>query len=617
MDKKSIIGLVLIFLIVIGFSYLTRPSEEELQRITAQRDSAARAEAEKAEALKAFEERQRQEDSLRMAAPRGADTLFSCEGSEMDLRLENDRLALSISTLGGRIAQATLKEFKTYSGDSLRLFYGAGNSFGFRFWSGNNPVITNDYLFIPVMESSELVAKKEGDTAKLVLHLVAGENSFIEYIYRLPYGEYMVDFDIRFHGMDGIIPSNQQFVDLEWTMRSPQQERGAKKELEYTTLCYRTPNGDYEQFAASKSEQNERVKTRLEWVGFKEQFFSAFLVGDGDFEQTDLTMRRATEEGFLRDFSALIMLPYEKGVKETYALQLYLGPNHYNTLDSYDMGFEKVVPMGGWLVGWINKYVVINVFNWLNRHIANYGLIILILTILIKVIIFPLTYRSYKSQAKMRVLKPMVDEINAKFPKPEDAMRKQQAVMGLYKSAGVNPMGGCLPMLIQFPVLIAMFRFFPASFELRQKSFLWADDLSSYDSILDLPFSIPFYGDHVSLFTLLMALSIFATSMMNFKTAGDTSKQMPGMKFMMLYMMPVMMLLWFNDYSSGLSYYYLTANLITILQTVIIRRTIDEKALLARLHQNTKKPQKKSRFMARLEKMQREQEKQLRTRGKR
>lgn len=610
MDKKSIIGLVLIFLVIIGFSYLTRPSQEEIERVQRQRDSIARVQQEqqaqeemaKAAALAA--------DSLANIESQQTDTLFATGSSPETLWLSNDRLRIAVTTLGGRISEATLLEYKTYHGDSLRIFHGAGNRFGFRFWAGNSMVHTMQQYFQPQLQEARLTAQKAGDTAVLALRLQAPGGAYIEYRYTLPYGEYMVGLAVSMRGMDQLFSSNQQYVDLEWHMRSPQQERGAKKELEYTTLCYRTPNGDYEEFSARKDAQEEKVTTSVEWVDFKEQFFSAILISHDGFAQGDFSMQAAQTAGDLRDFKALLMLPISGGRDEVHHLQFYLGPNLYKTLASYDRGFEKVVPLGGWLVRWVNKYVVINVFDWLNAHIASYGIIILILTILIKIVVFPLTYRSYKSQAKMRVLKPMVDEINERYPRKEDAMKKQQATMALYKSAGVNPMGGCLPMLIQFPILVAMFRFFPASFELRQKGFLWADDLSSYDSVLDLPFNIPFYGDHVSLFTLLMAVSLFLTSLLNFKNAGNTNNQMPGMKFMMLYMMPIMMLFWFNDYSAGLSYYYLLANVITILQTIIIRKTIDEKALFERLKRNTQRKPKKSRFMERLEKLQREQERQ-------
>jgi YidC/Oxa1 family membrane protein insertase len=290
-------------------------------------------------------------------------------------------------------------------------------------------------------------------------------------------------------------------------------------------------------------------------------------------------------------------------VSEDFKMKIYFGPNHFNTLKTYGYNFEDVVPLGSWIIKWINRYVIIFLFDFLDNFFSSYGLIILLLTIIIKVVLLPLTYKSYLSQAKMRVLKPQIDIINEKYPKKEDAMKKQQTVMALYKKVGVSPLGGCLPMLIQFPFLIAMFRFFPASFELRQKSFLWAEDLSTFDSIIDLPFNIPYYGDHVSLFTILMAVALFITSKMSAGQMGDTNAQMPGMKFMMLYMMPVMLLFFFNNYSAGLSYYYFLSNVITLGQTLLIRRTVDDESLLKKLNENAKKPQTKSKFQAKLEEM--------------
>ena len=618
MDKKSILGLVLIFAIVIAFSYFNRPAEAELAAAQRQRDSLAAVEASrKAEEEAEMLRHKAEQDSAQSLAQMGTllpDSLAT-PIAEQTLTLGNDVLQLGIDTRGGRISSATLREYSTYYGDSLRIFRGQGNAFGLRFWSQQAAISTNNALFEPQLAQSQLKAEKPGDTARLAMRLWAGADAYIEYVYTLPYGEYAVGLTIALHNMRSHIAANQQYLDLEWAMRTPQQEKGAKKESEYTLLAYQAFNEDYEEIHQKDELVRETVSTGLKWVAFKEQFFSAILRakqdegdGEGSFRQAEFTLATSPEAGCLKDFSALLMLPYQGKAHETHALELYLGPNLYKTLRSYGQGYEAVVPLGGWLVGWINKYVVINVFDWLSRAVNSYGIIILLLTLLIKAALFPLTYKSYASQAKMRVLKPMVDELSQKYPRQEDALKKQQAIMGLYKRAGVSPLGGCLPMLIQFPILIAMFRFFPASFELRQEPFLWADDLSSYDSVLNLPFNIPFYGDHVSLFTLLMAAALLVTSLMSFKQSANMGGQMKSMQFMMLYLMPIMMLVWFNDYSAGLSYYYFLANLITIAQTLIIRRTIDEKALFLRLQSNAQKPAKKSRFLERLERMQKEQQ---------
>lgn len=613
MDKKTIIGLVLIFAIVMGFSYFNRPSEEEVARYQAQRDSIARVEAAaEAERLAAERQRAATQDSLRGAdaailSPQGT---FQANVEERTLLLGNDKLALTFHTRGAYPRTVQVRGYKTYHGDSLFLYRDEPASrLGLQFFARNASIETANELFV-CTDETHLVASQPGDTARVVFRLPAVDSvGYLEYEYSLPYGSYAVGWKVRFVNLEGQLGGAARYVDLRWTMRSPQQEKGAKKELEYTTAAYYTSNGEYEQLAPSDKEVEEKITTKVAWVAYKEQFFSAILRNTDGFEQTDLKVNISDGEGYLRQFDGTYLLPFAGGKNDAYNLEFYYGPNLYKTLASYEKGYEEVVPLGGWLIGWVNKYVVINVFYWLSKYISNYGLIILLLTILIKILIFPLTFKSYVSQAKMRLLKPMVDEINAKYSRKEDATKKGQATMELYKKAGANPLGGCLPILIQFPILIAMFRFFPASFELRQESFLWADDLSSYDAIVNLPFSIPFYGDHVSLFTLLMAAALFISSQMNYKLTNNAQAQMPGMKFMMLYMMPVMMLFWFNDYSSGLSYYYFLATLITIGQTYLIRFAVNEKKMLARLHQNANRPQKKSGFMQRLQEMQKEQAK--------
>ncbi len=614
MDKNTIIGLVLIFLIIVGFSVLNRPSKEELAKRQRTLDSIAQLENKRQADLLAFQKRQAaQEDSARLANADSTTLQWTVNGAPDTLLLENDFLKLHLVTAGGRIAKAQLKGFKTYQGDSLCLFQHPDDTFGFLFLVGAAEFNTSTLPFLPLRNASVQKALQAGDTAQLTLRFTASPTAYIDYTYTLPYHDHQVKLSVQFHQMDQLITSQQGYIDMGWRMFSPQQERGIKREQDYSTIAYSTANGDYEELNRREGYDSANVNTKVRWVAFKEQFFmTALSVSDG-FMQGNFVMNAANQGGYVRQFDAKLMLPFEGGANDRYALDFYLCPNHYETLKDYGFGMEKVIPLGWSLVSWVNKYFVIPVFNWLNKRINSYGLIILILTILIKLIVFPLTYKSYVSSAKMRVLKPMVDQIGSKFPRKEDAMKKQQAIMELYKRGGVNPMGGCLPMLIQFPILVAMFYFFPASIELRQQSFLWADDLSTYDSIFQLPFSIPFYGDHVSLFTLLMCVSMFLTSLMNLKQQGNSSaNSMPGMKFMMLYMMPIMMLFFLNNYSSGLSYYYLLANLITIGQTFLVQRLFDEKKLLEKINSTPAKKPKKSRFMQRLEQMQKEQERRKR-----
>ncbi len=361
-----------------------------------------------------------------------------------------------------------------------------------------------------------------------------------------------------------------------------------------------------EDVGGARQRQKKDVVTeslmRTDWIAYKDQFFSSVLIADGFFLNASVSSTNADPTSrYLRFFESEIGVPYTHGDSTSVKMRMYFGPNSFTLLKKYDLQLEELVFLGRNIIRWINQFVIIPIFNLLDNFIVNYGLIILILTLLIKIVLFPLTHRSFISQAKMRALKPMIDEIGKKFPKQEDAMKKQQATMEFYKKAGVSPMGGCLPMLLQMPILFAMFRFFPTSIELRQESFLWAKDLSTYDSILDLPFTIPMYGDHVSLFTLLMTVSTIIST--KFTNPSGGQEQMPGMKTMM-YMMPVMFMLILNNFSAGLTYYYFLANVITIIQTQVSRRFVNEAEILKKIEENKKKPVKKSKWQLRLEEAQ-------------
>jgi len=616
MDRNTVIGLVLIFVILIGFGYLNSPSKEERETMQRKSDSLAQVridnEIKRQEAEKLANAQMKEDTALRrdQMARLGA-FASAMEGEKRFVTLENEVMRVKVSTLGGRIYSVELKDYTTYSGKPLVLFSGEQNTFGLQFWGNNNDIQTRNLYFVP--DSKDSVVTTQGNPQTLTMRLQAGENAFIDYVYTIHPNNYMLDFNIRFKGLDKVINGRLGSIDLLWDMMVPQLEKGAKNENNYTNITYHYPNDEYEELSAASEDSKKEITTKLKWIDFKHQFFSSILVAGDYFTNANLRQEKAHDGEHLKHYSARISLPFLNGNDETLKLNFYFGPNHFKTLKKYNLGFEKVIPLGRWIIRWINRYVVIPVFDLLENRIASYGLIIFILTLLIKIVLFPLTYKSYLSSAKMRVLKPQVDEINAKYPKKEDALKKQQAIMGLYKKVGVNPMGGCIPILIQFPILIAMFRFFPASIELRQEAFLWADDLSSYDSILSLPFEIPWYGAHVSLFTLLMAGALFITSKMNTDQMGDPSAQMPGMKFMMTYMMPIMMVVWFNSYSSGLSYYYFLSNMFTLGQTYLIRRFVDDKEILAKLHENAKKPVVKSRWQAKLEEMaKRQQEMQKR-----
>ena len=429
----------------------------------------------------------------------------------------------------------------------------------------------------------------------------------------------MIDFDVQFVGMENrLLHRTRPIWNLPGRMSVCKTKKGFENENNYTTIAYKYPSDEsVEQLRTSTEDKSETINSKVKWVAFKQQFFSSIFVAKDDFQNGTLGYSTFQPgEGKIKTFRAKVSVPFTQQLSE-YNFNFYFGPNKFSVLKKYDdLHFERLIPLGGWIVGWINRWLVIPTFDTLGAHIANYGIIILILTLIVKILISPLTYKSYLSSAKMRLLKPEVDKLNEKYPKPEDALKKQQAMMALYKSAGVNPMGGCLPLLIQLPILYAMFRFFPASIELRGEHFLWADDLSSYDSILTLPFNIPFYGNHVSLFALLMAASMFIYSRINYNQTAGSAPQMAGMKFMMLYLMPIMMLFFFNNFASGLNYYYLLSNIITIGQTYGFRYIVNEDKLHQRMKENAKKPQKKSKWQQRYEEMVKLQQQQAAARAK-
>jgi len=523
----------------------------------------------------------------------------SASGENEFMILENSKVELKISLKGGKVYSARLKDYRTHDSLPLILFSGDSTVFGFNFFTTDNKAVqTNNLYFSPVGEKKSFDATSQTQT--IVLRLNAADNKYIEYRYTLAPEKYMVDFDVTFKSMEGIIASNQNSLTLDWKMYIPQQEMGRVNEENYADIRYKYFQDDVVNLKQRQSKDLEKadITTKLSWVAFQDQFFSTVLISNDFFINGSVSSTKIPETSkYIRYFTSEVGVPFEQGESTDIRMKLYYGPNSITTLKKEGLDLEELVFLGKNIIGWINRFAIIPIFNWLDNYIGNYGIIILILTIIIKIVLFPLTFKSYQSQAKMQVLKPLVDELGKKFPKKEDAMKKQQATMDLYKRAGVNPMGGCLPMLLQMPILFAMFRFFPVSIELRQEHFLWATDLSTYDSILALPFNIPMYGSHVSLFTLLMTASTLLTMKMQGSTPGSDQ---PGMKLMM-YMMPVMFMLILNNFSSGLTYYYFLANMITFGQNLLSKRFINGEAVLATLEENKKKPVKKSKWQARLE----------------
>ena len=520
-------------------------------------------------------------------------------GTNDFITLENNKIELKISLKGGRVYSARLKDYKTFDAKPLILFSGDSTVFGFNFFTADNKAVqTNNLYFKPLSDQKSYKAGTQSES--VILRLPAGEDKYIEYKYTLAPDKYIVNFNATFKSMESVIASNQNSLTLNWKMYIPQQEKGRQNEETYCNINYKYFQDDVTGLGTRQSKEvvKNDITTKLSWIAFQDQFFSSIIITNDFFLNASVTSAKTiTSKKYLRCYTTEIGVPFNSGSANSVNLRLFYGPNSIPILKKEGVQLEKIIFLGRNIIGWINRFAIIPIFNWLNNYIGNYGIIILILTLIIKIVLFPLTFKSYQSQAKMQVLKPMVEELGKKFPKKEDAMKKQQATMDLYKRAGVNPMGGCLPMLLQMPILFAMFRFFPVSIELRQEHFLWATDLSTYDSILHLPFMIPMYGDHVSLFTLLMTASTLLTMKM---TGSSPGSDQPGMK-MMMYMMPVMFMLILNNFSSGLTYYYFLANMLTYGQNMISKRFINTDAVFATLEQNKKKPVQKSKWQQRLE----------------
>ena len=656
MDKKTILGIVVVAVLFLGFAYVNTKQQEKYQQEMAAwqayqdsvaaasrpavpaADSVAGGAAESAVAASGETTAPEAEADLaqtvrqRRIAAMGEYLTAAQEAEPEEFTVENEVMTVRFSTRGGQITGVTLKDYTKYAPRGQRdqlieLMDPASARFDMSFYVKNGlnnvKVNTMDYVF-----RAEPV-ETAGDARRVTMRLAVAENAWLEYEYLIynkqaPERDYLVDFNVRLVNMAPQM-ANQTSIGIDWSNVSYQNEKGFQNENMYTTLAYRFPGeSSIEELGMSDGAKSKSVSTAVNWVAFKQQFFSSVFIAPQNVSSANMAFDTAAPGSeLLKSFSVQMAVPYSAQV-EGYDFAFYFGPNKYAILkkvtdnNGADLHMERLIPLGWGIFGWVNRWCVIPVFDFLRNYIGSFGIIILILVILVKLVISPLTYKSYVSMAKMRLIKPQVDELNKKYPKKEDAMKKQQAAMELYKKAGINPMGGCIPMLIQLPILIAMFRFFPASIELREQPFLWADDLSSYDSIVNLPFSIPFYGDHVSLFALLMAVSLFGYSYFNYQQTASSQPQMAGMKFMMVYMMPIMMLFWFNSYSSGLCYYYLLSNIFTIGQTLVIRRMVDDNKIHAIMQANAAKKSKgkKSKFQQRYEELMRQQEAQQRAKRK-
>ena len=613
--RSSVVGFALIGIIMLVFTWYNTKQVEKRQQEAMVRDSLATAAA--------LERGELQEPAAAAADTAAVDAeaipdeeayrhayLQEASRAETDyFTLENDKLRVRISSLGAQPYEVQVKDYYTYDSSDLILIRPDKSLFDLEM--NTDQWLNTSDLHFRLVESTD---------STLTLRLQFEDNAWMDAVYSLASDSYMLGYQLHFVGMDQVLDRRTGQLNLKWVVDVPRLEKGYQNERNYSGVAYKyMANNEVKSLGKRRDSSEESFNSTLRWVGFQQQFFSAILVAENGFPAGKLVNQfypENQEDGSLMQSGANLSVALDtRSTDFTVPFRFYFGPNHFYTLKGYDEGFEKIIPLGGRVIGTISRYVIIPTFNWLSKFIRSYGLIILLLTIMIKLVISPLTWQSYTSSAKMRVLKPEIDKINEKYPRQEDAMKKQQATMDLYRRAGVSMWGGCLPILLQFPILWAMFRFFPASIELRQQGFLWCHDLSAYDSILDFGFKIPLYGDHISLFALLMGVSMWGYSKMTMSQQSST-QTMPGMEFMQVWLMPIMMIFICNNLSAGLSYYYLLSNIITIGQNWAIRKWfVDEDKIYAKLQKkaNSKEPPKKSKFQQRLEaayKAQQEQQKQ-------
>lgn len=629
MDKNTWVGFLLIAAIIVGFTMLNRPSKEQLAERQRVQDSIKLARMAELEA-------QRISDSLQYVAGNAAQTetiseeqqqahmqaaygtfAQAAQGEEQWVTLENEHLRLTLSTLGGRIQRAELPEYHA-SGDSVNplcLFRADESNFGFTLITANNRILQTSNLYFTPVETAQ--------KNKAILRLkTASPDAWLDFVYELS-DSYMVHLSLEPHNMQSELAQNINSLELQWRQLIPQQEQGRKFEERYARLQYMLVGGDMEELSESKDD-SEKESARVKWIGYKDQFFSTVLIADDAFSSSQFSSTlQSRHSGYIKQYTTHTSVPFDLTGKTYTGFRFYLGPNHYHTLKAYDedlarderLHLNKLVPLGWKIVSWINTALVIPMFDLFTSWGLHIGIVILLMTLVIKLIILPFVFVSYKSSAKMRVLRPQIDAINEKYP-AEKMQERQAATMQLYQQAGVSPMSGCLPMLFQFPVLMAMFWFLPTAIELRGKSLLWADDLSTYDAVFQWGFNLPLIGDHLSLFCLLMTVCNIAYTYITMQSQATD----PNMKFMkyMMYAMPLMFLFIFNDYAAGLSYYYLVSLFITILQTMIFRWSLDDEKMLREMEENKKKKagKPKSGFMQRLEQMQREQQRMARENAK-
>ena len=599
-DVKSIIGFVLIFGILIFMFYQNQPTPEELEAQKAKQEQveAQNKAAETVVETPAAEPSMNLQDSTSVAGYKNAVGAFGFNTpSEATTVLENDLVVLKVSNKGGQIVEAKMKKFVTYDSIPVYLVKDGNSSFDIMFKTNENRSLnTKDLYFEPTLTN-------DGDVQVLSMKAKVSPSQFLEYRYEMKPNDYLVDFIVRSQGLNGIInPSGA--INLEWKLKGIRHSKSIQYENRYTRLTYNHEDGKISKLSES-SDDEESEDTDIKWLSYRQHFFSSILATQTPFETAQLNSVNLVEEesktaGYTKEYSTVAPLKLEGG-ELSYTMDWYYGPTDVKVLSQYkELGLEDSIPFGWGIFGWINRYIFTPTYTFLSSFLP-FGIAIVVMTILVRLLMSPVTYKSYLSQAKMKVLKPEISELNEKYK--DNAMKKQQETMKLYGKAGVSPMSGCLPAVVQLPIFYALFMFFPTSFALRQKSFLWADDLSSYDTIAQLPFNIPFYGDHVSLFPILASVAIFFYMMMTTGQNMPSQPGMPNMKFIM-YLSPLMMLFFFNSYASGLSLYYFVSNLITIFIMLAIKKfIINEDKIHAQIQENKKKPKKEGKFQKKMREM--------------
>lgn len=638
MDRNNIIGYVLIGLVFLGFFYFNQPNPEQIEAQRRYQDSIAAAQYDKEQEI--IKEEIRREQELAAQSNDSASVFFDAlNGKQEFITLHNHNLSVRISTLGARICSATLAEYKNHDGNPITLFDENDkiavrarrgteelyNRMYFTFDGKEDNIDTRNLFFTPI----------EKTDSSVVMRLSLAGGKYMDFAYSLIGDSYMLNLAVTTHGMQGFFPTSTREMGITWEQSIRQQEKGFTFEQQHTSLTYKLTNDETENLSETSSEK-ANIKEPIDWVAFKNQYFSCIMIAGSEFNDVSLASDTLHEgRGFMKNCSAVMYTPFDPSGKTPTDIQFYFGPNKYSTLkasnklaidNDKNLQLQELIYFGWPIVRWINRYIIMYLFDWLNSWGLNMGIVLLLLTLIVKAAVYPFTYKSYVSSAKMRALKPHIEAINAKYPKPEDSMKKQQEIMGLYSKYGASPMGGCLPMLIQMPIFIALFNFVPNAIELRQESFLWAHDLSSYDAIISWDTYIWPIGNHISLFCLLFCLTqllnTYYTSKMQ-PNMGGSPEQETQMKIMrwMMYLMPIVFFFVLNDYSSGLNYYYFLSTLASVFIFIYLRHKVKEDVLLRKMEayyeSNKNNPQKRNGMMARLEALQQEQRRILEEQQKR